>query len=55
MAVRRSGAPWLPMQRVNLLPICMPPPHTRCEFFKVIALCCNPAVAIRIFQVEPGG
>src|SRR5262245_13433635 len=43
------------MQRVNLLPIVMPPPQTRFECSSVIAFCCNPATAIGIFHVEPGG
>jgi hypothetical protein len=43
------------MQRVNLLPMVMPPPHTRFEFFVVMAPCSSPATAIGIFHVEPGG
>src|SRR2546426_6673521 len=50
------GDPRLPpMQRVNLFPIVMPPPHTRFESSSVMTPCCNPAVAINGFQVEPGG
>src|ERR1043165_1623004 len=55
MAVRKSGVPWLPMQRVNLLPTIMPPPQTMFECSMVIAPCCNPATDIGIFQVDPGG
>jgi hypothetical protein len=55
MAVRSGGLPWWPMQRVNLLPIWMPPPQTRFEFFIVMAPCCKPATPIGIFHVEPGG
>src|SRR5262245_51907769 len=50
------GEPWLPpMQRVNLFPTVMPPPQTRFEFSIVIAPCFSPAVAIKGFQVDPGG
>ena len=55
MAVWRSGRPWLPMQRVNLLPTWMPPPHTSRESSTVIAPCISPANAMGIFHVEPGG
>src|SRR6266478_7872570 len=43
------------MQRVNLLPIVIPPPQTRFELSIEIAPCCSPAVAIKGFQVDPGG
>ena len=49
------AAPWLPMQRVNLVPLVMPPPHARFEFLTVIAPCSSPDIAIGIFHVEPGG
>src|SRR5881398_1704833 len=43
------------MQRVNLFPTWIPPPHTRFECSMVIAPCCSPATDIGTFQVDPGG
>src|SRR5687768_1569302 len=43
------------MQRVNLLPTVIPPPHIMFESSRVIAPCCSPAIAIGIFHVDPGG
>ena len=55
MANESGGEPWLPMQRVNLLPIVMPPPQATFECATVITPCCSAPTDSGIFQVEPGG